>query len=90
MKRRAVASIVLPLVVVFGASCAGPAKQMGRLTGLDQTIEQAKANGALRCAPLELAMAEAHAEFARIELEQGFLGRAEEPPEEPPGVRPRS
>lgn len=78
MKRRALGAVVLPLVVVFGASCAGPAKQMGRLTGLDQTIEQAKANGALRCAPRELAMAEAHAEFARIELEQGFLGRAEE------------
>ena len=63
---------------IWLVSCAGPAQQAGRLTGLDSTIEQAKANGALRCAPRELALAESHARFARIELEQGFISRADE------------
>lgn len=70
--------VVLLLASATLFSCAGPAQQAGRLTGLDQTIEQAKANGALRCAPRELAMAESHAKFARIELEQGFVSRADE------------
>lgn len=60
------------------AACAGPAQENGRLTGLKSTIEQAKANGALRCAPRELALAETHAEFAQMELDQGFLWRAQE------------
>ncbi|MGZ3448194.1 MAG: OmpA family protein [Polyangiales bacterium] len=70
------ALLVFASMVLF--SCAGPAQQAGRLTGLDQTIEQAKANGALRCSPRELALAESHAKFARIELEQGFISRADE------------
>jgi len=75
MIRRA---LMLGAVVIGAASCTGPAAQMGRLTGLDQTIEQAKANGALRCAPRELALAESHAKFARIELDQGSVSRADE------------
>src|SRR5262249_7530790 len=58
-------------------ACAGPAQENGRLVGLKNTIEQAKANGALRCAPRELALAETHAEFAQMELDQGFLSRAQ-------------
>ncbi len=59
-------------------SCAGPAQETGRLAGLEKTIEQAKANGALRCAPRELALAESHARFAQIALDQGFVSRADE------------
>jgi outer membrane protein OmpA-like peptidoglycan-associated protein len=58
-------------------ACGGPAQENGRLIGLKNTIEQAKANGALRCAPRELALAETHAEFAQMELDQGFLQRAD-------------
>jgi OOP family OmpA-OmpF porin len=61
----------------FGSAC-GAAAQQGRLEGLKQTIEQAKSNGALRCAPRELAMAESHARFAELELAQGSLVRADE------------
>jgi OOP family OmpA-OmpF porin len=59
------------------SSCAGPARENGRLAGLQSTIEQAKTNGALRCAPRELALAETNAEFARIELEHGSVARAD-------------
>ena len=73
------AGAIASAVAIAGASgCAGPAKENGRLDGLMDTITQAKANGALRCAPRELALAETHAEFARIELEQGSVSRADE------------
>ncbi|MFI5298100.1 MAG: OmpA family protein [Polyangiales bacterium] len=65
------------LAMIVGA-CAGPAHQLGQLDGVEKTIEQAKTNGALRCAPRELAIAEAQAEFARIELDQGFVSKATE------------
>jgi outer membrane protein OmpA-like peptidoglycan-associated protein len=69
---------LLPIALLGTAiGCVGPAAQSGKIRGLGQTIDQAKANGALRCAPRELAIAEAHAQFAKIELEQGFLSRAE-------------
>ncbi|GAC1582035.1 MAG: hypothetical protein NVS3B20_12760 [Polyangiales bacterium] len=71
-----VASVAM--LVLGAGSCATAAQQQGRLTGLDKTIEQAKSNGALRCAPREVALAESHAEFARLELDQGSVARANE------------
>ncbi len=79
MNRRIHAASAMVVAALFGVSaCAGPSAQVGRLAGLDSTIEQAKTNGALRCAPRELALAETHAEFAKLELAQGFLSRANE------------
>ena len=69
---------VVTAATSFALGCAGPAQENGRLNGLVNTIAQAKANGALRCAPRELALAETHSEFAKMELEQGFLSRAQE------------
>jgi hypothetical protein len=37
---------------------------------------QAERNGAIRCAPRELALAKSHLEFAAVELDQGFVSRA--------------
>ena len=71
---------VIALASIFALStsaCSGPARENGRLDGLNNTIQQAKANGALRCAPRELALAETNAEFARIELEHGYVSRAD-------------
>jgi len=48
----------------------------GKIAGHDKIAKQAKDNGAVRCAPRELAMAESHLRFATIELEQGMMSKA--------------
>lgn len=50
----------------------------GRINGLSDVVEQAARNGAYRCAPRELAVAQANIDFAQTELAQGNLDRAEE------------
>jgi outer membrane protein OmpA-like peptidoglycan-associated protein len=48
----------------------------GRIAGLQKLTEEAEANGARRCAPRELAIAQSHLKFAEVELDQGFISRA--------------
>jgi outer membrane protein OmpA-like peptidoglycan-associated protein len=50
----------------------------GQIEGLQKVASQAERNGALRCAPRELAMAKAHLAFAEVELDQGFHLRAKQ------------
>lgn len=50
----------------------------GRVDGLRDIVNQAERNGAYRCAPRELAIAQANMDFAEVELAQGNLDRAEE------------
>jgi OOP family OmpA-OmpF porin len=63
--------------VGFLASCTGPQVRDQNLIVRKQ-IDKALASGAKRCAPRELAIAEANYAFADVELEQGNAGRAEE------------
>ncbi|HEX2573536.1 MAG TPA: OmpA family protein [Polyangia bacterium] len=49
-----------------------------RLDSVRSTIRQARDNGAYRCAPRELALAESHAEFTRTELQYGNYVRAKQ------------
>ena len=68
------------LVVALGATlvaCGTDNVVRGKIAGYDKITRQAKDNGAIRCAPRELAMAESHLKFAQIELEQGFVSRAQ-------------
>src|SRR5262249_40424941 len=59
------------LVAVLGlAGCPGNDLR-GRTHGIRDVIRQARENGAYRCAPRELAMAESHLEFAGAELDDG-------------------
>jgi OmpA-OmpF porin, OOP family len=58
------------------AGCGTDAAMRGKIDGYKRIAQQAKDNGAVRCAPRELAMAESHLSFAQIELEQGFVSRA--------------
>ncbi len=60
-----------PLVLVMlVAACAG--QQVRRqTTATAPLIEEARANGAMKCAPVELAMAEAYNEFAIHALDEG-------------------
>jgi OmpA-OmpF porin, OOP family len=61
--------LIVVAAVGFG-SCAGSGLKE-RTRSVDQLIAEARDDGAVRCAPVELAMAESHNEFARTELRQG-------------------
>jgi OOP family OmpA-OmpF porin len=64
-------------LVVFASGCAeGPALR-GRIRGLTTTVEDAEKNGAMTCAPRELAVAKSQLEFATIDLDQGQLSNAQ-------------
>ncbi len=63
------------LALVAG-SCSQVSTMRGTLEGLQKLSEQAERNGAIRCAPRELALAKAHIEFATVELDQGAILRA--------------
>ncbi|HJL20133.1 MAG TPA: OmpA family protein [Sandaracinaceae bacterium LLY-WYZ-13_1] len=66
------------LVAVVTLGCSRAAVLQGRIDGLRDVVDQAERNGAYRCAPRELAMAQANLDFAQTELAQGDLDRAEE------------
>lgn len=66
------------LVVAFSASCGMVPRMRGDIDGLRKVAEQAERNGAMRCAPRELALAKSHLQFAEIELGQGVFPRAKE------------
>ena len=57
--------------------CAQAPRLRGQIQGLEKVTEQAERNGAVRCAPRELATAQSHLKFAKIELEQGFISKAQ-------------
>jgi len=63
------------LLLVLLAGCAG-AELRGRTGALREVIKKAWDNGAYRCAPRELAMAESHTDFAEQELDEGDYYRA--------------
>jgi OmpA-OmpF porin, OOP family len=75
--RRAGAFAALALATT-AASCSQVPVMRGELEGLNDLADQAQRNGALRCAPRELAMAKSHITFANVELDQGFFVRAKE------------
>ncbi|EYF07351.1 OmpA family protein [Chondromyces apiculatus] len=64
------------VILAAAAGCSQVPKMRGEIEGLAKIAEQAQRNGALRCAPRELAMAKSHLSFAEIELDQGFFARA--------------
>jgi OmpA-OmpF porin, OOP family len=49
----------------------------GRIAGLHQNTDIAEKDGAMKCAPRELALSRAYTQFAEMELEKGSLARAE-------------
>ena len=62
-------SRIAVLALIFVAGCAGSAvRQQANAT--DTLIATARANGAQRCAPVELAMAESHNDYAQHALDE--------------------
>lgn len=66
------------LAWVLLSACSHGTLMQGRVDGLRDIAHQAEDNGAYRCAPRELALAQAHLRFAQAELDQGDAVRAEQ------------
>lgn len=64
------------LALLFVAGCAETRALDDRISTLRSITEKARVRGAYRCAPEELALSDAHLEFAREELAQGDHARA--------------
>ncbi|MBX3230825.1 MAG: OmpA family protein [Labilithrix sp.] len=64
------------LLVALSSCAAGPVTR-AKLAGLDAVVKKAETNGAVRCAPRELALAKSHIGFARLRLDQGRLSDAQ-------------
>lgn len=62
--------------IAAASGCGQGAVLRGKIEGLQKIAAQAERNGAMRCAPRELAMARAHLKFAETELDQGFISHA--------------
>jgi OmpA-OmpF porin, OOP family len=77
MNRKRSALVVATAALLLVSSCAQAPKMRGQIAGLEEIVKQAERNGALRCAPRELAMARSHLHFAAIELDQGFISKAQ-------------
>ena len=73
--RTAVALTLLTLVVTL-ASCATGGKLKRNAEVLTQDAIKARNSGALRCAPRELALAEANLDFGKAEIDWGNASRA--------------
>jgi OmpA-OmpF porin, OOP family len=74
--RRATAASAAALLLL--SACGSAPRMRGQIAGLEKLVEQAERNGALRCAPRELAVARSQLRFASIELDQGFVSKAQE------------
>jgi OOP family OmpA-OmpF porin len=72
MKRHLPAACAL----VWLVGCSQGPQLRGKIAGLNEIVEQAERNGAVRCAPRELAVAKSQLEFATLELDQGFISKA--------------
>jgi OmpA-OmpF porin, OOP family len=70
-----VRGVLLAFVVSLAACSHGPILR-GKVAGAEKLINEAERNGAMKCAPRELAIARSQLKFALTELDQGFLSKA--------------
>jgi outer membrane protein OmpA-like peptidoglycan-associated protein len=75
---RALALLGAGSAVVLLGACSTVQAMRGDIEGLRKVSDQAERNGAIRCAPRELALAKSHLRFAEVELDQGFFPRAKD------------
>ncbi|MDB4927806.1 MAG: hypothetical protein JWM10_290 [Myxococcaceae bacterium] len=68
----------LSLALACLLGCTATAGLRGRIDATRTRLAEAERNGAHECAPRELAVGRAHAEFAERELDEGHFRRAEE------------
>ncbi len=65
-------------ISILASSCVSGRQLMADAEVISTDVDRARRNGALQCAPVDLAQAEAHLEFGQGELGQGNSGRASE------------
>ncbi len=68
--------VALGVFALLASACSQAALLRGRIAGTREIASQAERDGARACAPRELAVAQAHLEFAEIETIQGNPTRA--------------
>jgi len=68
--------VILALLATAGCATGGKLRENGRVIRAD--LEKAKRSGAVRCAPKELALAEANVAFSDEEVAYGHADRAKE------------
>lgn len=79
MKARRRAAVVVPsILALVGSACRSGAELGARLDDTARRLGDVEAQGALRCAPRELALARSHLEFAELERARGAPTRARE------------
>lgn len=70
--------IIINLIsCVFIISCQSSARLRGKIRGIEDVLAQAERNGAYNCTPKQLAIAKSHVEFSKLELDRGYLSKAE-------------
>src|SRR5512138_333264 len=72
------ARLLLAALAVAAAACATGGKLRENAAVARADIEKARRSGGARCAPKELALAEANVDFAEAEISQGNATRAQE------------
>jgi OOP family OmpA-OmpF porin len=73
---RSLLALVAVGTLLVSSSCTTGIYQRGRIDGLNGMVVKAEQNGAMRCAPRELALAKAHLRFAATDLDQGMASDA--------------
>ena len=70
-------AVCIAALLLLTVACDKAPQLRGRIAGLNELNDEAEKNGALRCAPRELALSRAFTQFADLELRKGSLYRAE-------------
>ena len=76
--KRSAAFAVLSALALLGSACRSGAELGRQLGDTARRLREVEAQGAMRCAPRELALARSHLEFAVLERDRGAPTRARE------------
>ncbi len=76
MKNRLKVLMGMAITVLLLVGCSTSGQMQGTIPAIEKKISQARERGSYRCAPRELAMAEAHLEFMKYEMKAGDFVRA--------------
>lgn len=68
----------IPALLALGVGCTIPKHVTDTLAKAENTVALAEKVYARKCAPVELATGKANLDFARVELKQGYVRRADE------------
>jgi outer membrane protein OmpA-like peptidoglycan-associated protein len=76
MSTRQLAGLAACAALLIVAGCQQGIRLRARLEATNDLIAQAERNGAYTCAPKQLALAKSHSSFTDLELDEGYLSRA--------------